>query len=144
MRKCGPRNPGPAFHQEVSSLVERLPLSFDFVLQREVFPWPRTVSLVLFLCIRCIGSCLIHPLAIDHQTSLPWWLNWLRILLQCRRSSFNPWVGKIPWRRKHQPTPGFWPGKSHGQRSLVGYSQGRGLRNLLAFFFIVLRWLLQP
>ena len=35
---------------------------------------------------------------------------------------FNPWVGKIPWRRKWQPTPVFLPGKVHGQRSLVGYS----------------------
>ena len=34
---------------------------------------------------------------------------------------FNPWVRKIPWRRKWQPTPVFLPGKSHGQRSLVGY-----------------------
>ena len=34
----------------------------------------------------------------------------------------SPWVRKIPWRRKWQPTPVFWPGKSHGQRSLVGYS----------------------
>ena len=30
-------------------------------------------------------------------------------------------VGKIPWRRKWQPTPVFLPGDSHGQRSLVGY-----------------------
>ena len=29
---------------------------------------------------------------------------------------------KIPWRRKRQPTPVFLPGKSHGQRNLVGYS----------------------
>ena len=35
---------------------------------------------------------------------------------------FNPWVGKIPWRRKWQPTPVFLPGKSHGQKSLAGYS----------------------
>ena len=35
---------------------------------------------------------------------------------------FDPWVGKIPWRRKWQPTPVFLPGKSHGRRSLVGYS----------------------
>ena len=38
------------------------------------------------------------------------------------RPGFDPWVGKIPWRRKWQPTPVFLPGKSHGQRSLVGYS----------------------
>ena len=33
---------------------------------------------------------------------------------------FSSWVGKIPWRRKWQPTLVFLPGKSHGQRSLVG------------------------
>ena len=32
------------------------------------------------------------------------------------------WVGKIPWRKKWQPTPVFLPGKSHGQRNLAGYS----------------------
>ena len=32
------------------------------------------------------------------------------------------WVGKIPWRRKWQPTPVLLSGESHGQRSLVGYS----------------------
>ena len=37
-------------------------------------------------------------------------------------TGFDPWVGKIPWRRQGQPTPVFLPGESHGQRSLVGYS----------------------
>ena len=35
---------------------------------------------------------------------------------------FNPWGRKVPWRRKWQTTPGLLPGKSHGLRSLVGYS----------------------
>ena len=39
-----------------------------------------------------------------------------------KRCKFNPWIGKIPWRRAWQPTPVFLPGESHGQRSLVGYS----------------------
>ena len=39
-----------------------------------------------------------------------------------RECRFHPWVGKIPWRRKWQPTPVFLPGKFHGRRSLVGYS----------------------
>ena len=39
--------------------------------------------------------------------------------MRCR---LDPWVGKIPWRRKWQPTPVFLPEESHGQRSLVGYS----------------------
>ena len=34
----------------------------------------------------------------------------------------DPWVGKIPWRRKWQPPPVFLPGEAHGQRSLAGYS----------------------
>ena len=40
---------------------------------------------------------------------------------RCKRHGFNPWVGKIPWRRAWQPTPVFLPGESHGQRSLAGY-----------------------
>ena len=35
----------------------------------------------------------------------------------CRKHRFDPWVGKIPWRRKWQPTPVFFPGKSHGQKA---------------------------
>ena len=44
---------------------------------------------------------------------------------QCRkhkRQVFDPWVGKIPWRRAWQFTPVVLPGESHGQRSLAGYS----------------------
>ena len=39
-----------------------------------------------------------------------------------KRCGFNPWVRKIPWRRKWQPTPVPMPGKSHGQRCLAGCS----------------------
>ena len=40
-----------------------------------------------------------------------------------KRHGFNPWVGKIPWRRwAWQSTPVFLPGESHGQRNLAGYS----------------------
>ena len=41
---------------------------------------------------------------------------------QCRRQrlGFKPWFGKIPWSKKLQPIPVFLPGKSQGQRSLVG------------------------
>ena len=44
------------------------------------------------------------------------------ICLQYRRSRLDCWIGKIPWRRKWQPTPVLLPGKSHGRRSLVCYS----------------------
>ena len=43
---------------------------------------------------------------------------------QCRRRGFDPWVGKMPWSGKWQPTPVFLPGKFHGQRSLAGHSPG--------------------
>ena len=39
---------------------------------------------------------------------------------RCKRHGFDPWVGKIPWRRAQQPTPVFLSGESHEQRSLVG------------------------
>ena len=41
--------------------------------------------------------------------------------IECRSLGFDPWVGKIPWRKKWQPASVFLPGESHGQRSLVGY-----------------------
>ena len=34
------------------------------------------------------------------------------------RDGFDPWVRKIPWGKKWQPTPVFLPGKSHGQRGI--------------------------
>ena len=45
-----------------------------------------------------------------------------RLSTKCRRPGFDPRVRKIWWRRKWQSTPILLPGKSHGQRSLVGYS----------------------
>ena len=41
---------------------------------------------------------------------------------RCKRCWFYPWVRKIPWSRKWQPSLVFLPGKSQGQRSLVVYS----------------------
>ena len=55
------------------------------------------------------------------NTWASWGLIWKRICLQYRRLRFDPEVRKIPWRREWLPTPVFWPGESHGQRSLVGY-----------------------
>ena len=53
------------------------------------------------------------------------WLSGKQSACHCmnhRRHEFDPWVRKIPWRRKWQPTPVFLPGKSHGQKSLAGCS----------------------
>ena len=59
--------------------------------------------------------------AMTHE--LPRWLRGKESACQygrCKKGRFNPWVEKIPWRRKWQPTPVFLPGQSHGQRCLVG------------------------
>ena len=53
---------------------------------------------------------------------VPQWLSGKESTCQGRRCGFNPWVRKIPWRRKWQSTLVFLPGKSHGERSLVGCS----------------------
>ena len=68
-----------------------------------------------------------HPVPLafaeaDLRSCFPWWLSGKEPTGQCRRPGFNPWVRKIPWRRKWQPTLVFLLGESHGQRSLEGYS----------------------
>ena len=40
---------------------------------------------------------------------------------RCKRLGFDPWVGKIPWRRARQSNPVSLPEESHGQSSLAGY-----------------------
>ena len=57
------------------------------------------------------------------NVGLPWWLSWERLHLQCGRPGFNPWIGKIPWRRERLPTPVLWPGKFHGLYSLWGHKE---------------------
>ena len=55
-------------------------------------------------------------------TGLPRWLSSKESTCQCRRSRFDPWVGKISWRRKWQLTQVFLHGESQRQWSLVDYS----------------------
>ena len=87
---------------------------------------------VIRLCIQeFISGCLFC--SIDwhiciYASQLPQWLSRWRICLQWRRHRrcrFNPWVKKIPWRRKWQPCPVFLPKKSPGQRSLGGLESKR-------------------
>ena len=44
------------------------------------------------------------------------------------RPGFDPWVGKIPWRREWLPTPVFLPREFHGQRSLTSKEMGTAVR----------------
>ena len=58
----------------------------------------------------------------EYQLGHPWWLSAEDSTCQCRRHRFDPWSGKIPWRRKWQPIPVFLSVEPHGQRNLEGYS----------------------
>ena len=81
-------------------------------------------------------GCIIHGVTESDTTerlSLSLWgfpcSSLVKNLPAVQETGFDPWVGKIPWRRKWQPTAVSLPGKSHGQRSLVGCSP-RGLKEL--------------
>ena len=78
------------------------------------------VHLKKFMLIKCLNTRLYKY---KNESSLhsPSLSTQWRICLQCRRPRFNRWVGKIPWRKKWQPTPVLVPGEFHGQRSLAGY-----------------------
>jgi len=65
------------------------------------------------------GTILLKLLTLN---GFPGGENGKEFSFQSKRSRFNPWVRKILWRRKWQPTPAFLPRKFHGQRSLTGYS----------------------
>ena len=56
------------------------------------------------------------------QYGLLSWLSGKESTCRCRRHRFDPWLRKIPWNRKWQPTPVFLPGTYHAQRNLVGDS----------------------
>ena len=70
-----------------------------------------------------IWETLSPPISLSfslHNTRLPSWLSGKESACQCRRQGFDPWVEKIPWMRKWQPTAVFLPGESQGRGSLVG------------------------
>ena len=89
---------------------------------------------MLFLNYYCLFASLIAQL--------------VKNLPAVQETGFNPWVEKIPWRRKWQPPPVTLPGKSHGQRSLVGCSprcrkeSGTSEQLTLTFTYFILNWIL--
>ena len=79
-----------------------------------VITWPS------FLCVSVFTCPSIKDLSF--RFGLPPWLRGKDSTGQCRKQRSDSWVGRILLRRKWQPTPVFFPGKSHGQRSLASYS----------------------
>ena len=75
----------------------------------------------LLICLTLLILCCW----VANDVGLPRWLSGKEPACQCRRCrrcGFDPWIRKIPWRRKWQPTPAFLLGESHGQRNLAGSS----------------------
>ena len=68
--------------------------------------------------VKCINTIHTHSnlfMLHNHIAVFPWWFpDGKESACQWRRNRFNPWVRKVLWRRKGQPTPIFLPVKSHG------------------------------
>ena len=91
-----------------------------YPLSHQGSPYSVSLLVICFICSRVYMSILFTLLYFP--LGLPRQLSGEESTCRCRRLGFDPWVRKIPWRSKWQPTPVFLPGKPHGQRSLVGYS----------------------
>ena len=89
---------------------------YSFSLERYSLMWERLLFQSTTMSFITQVSPDIHIFILEEVNSeiwevwvrLPWWLSWLRIRLQCGRPGFNPWVGKIPWRRERLATPVLW------------------------------------
>ena len=67
------------------------------------------------------GKLLIMYFLDDFPENNPVWVSISPVSAgDARDNEFDPWVGKIPWRRKWQPAPELFPGKFHGQEEPVG------------------------
>ena len=62
----------------------------------------------------CVCVCVYKPIYLTLYIHI---YAYTCVYVHCGRPEFDPWVRKIPWRRKWQPTPVFLSGKSHGQRT---------------------------
>ena len=102
---------GPPEKSHRPVLKVRFWLHFFLYLTITVTPWRYVLCLLLTyrveIWMNFPGSSVVKEFACQ----------WRR----CRRCWFDFWVGKIPWRRKWQPTLVFLPGEFHAQRSLEGY-----------------------
>ena len=132
----------PCTHTSISVILKQAPLTGTIMWKpkkpvgRAHSLWDISISIYLFMRYK--------PLSVFPKMILGWEIHRdLQFGVKCRRHGFYPWVRKMPWRRKWQPTSVFLPGKSHGQRRLVGYSPwGRRVRqdSVTNAFFLHFTW----
>ena len=87
---------------------------------------------------RSPGEGIGYPLQYSWVSLVAQLIN--RIHLQCRRPGFDPWVGKIPWRREKLLTPVFWPGELHGLYSPWGCKESDMTEQLSLSLSICLKY----
>ena len=68
------------------------------------------INHLIFMCFFNFFLILINLIFILYCSRLPRWLSGKESASQCRSCRLDPWVRKMPWRRKWQPTPVFLPG----------------------------------
>ena len=71
---------------------------------------------------REVWHAIVHGVTKSWARLSDWTTDGKESACSCERLGINPWIRKMPWRRKWQPTPVFLPGELHGQKSLAGYS----------------------
>ena len=107
-----PKNSKIATTFERVKFVLHIIYGVSFVQQTSRWQLPSNKNACLNIYVAQIWGNPLPSLVVQMVKNLPAvWETWVRSL-----------VRKIPWRRKWQPTPGFLPGESYGQRSLMGYS----------------------
>ena len=107
--------------KETKSQKVEFPFNSHIFSHSSLPSWPEAANIMNLVWILLV--CFKNTFKYTYTSlGLPRWVSGKESACQCRRCGFDPWVGRIPWRRKWQPTPVFLPGKSHGQKSLAGYS----------------------
>ena len=71
---------------------------------------------------REVWRAIVHGVTKSWAWLSDWTTDGKESAWSCERPGFNPWIRKMPWKRKWQPTSVFLPGELHGQKSLTGYS----------------------
>ena len=114
----------------------------QFIPLKYVLLWNLAFNLDLISINMQEGFLYFSHFRLNAQVCLPYWLpRWhsgKESICQCRRHrrrGFYPWVRKILWSRKWQPTPVFLPGKFHGQNP--GWLQSMGSQSMYAFLITV-------
>ena len=116
---------------QLFNLLPRLVIAFLPRNKRLLISWLHSPSAVILeppkiksVTVSIVSPTICHEVIGPDAMILVFWMLSFKptFSMQCWRPWFNLWVGKIPWKREWQSTPGSFPGESHGQRSLAGFS----------------------